>query len=121
MEVLRTHNIRRLVAADRNGRFRVYYPYVPGLKDGTCVDIHSKVLVVDDEWLRIGSANICNRSMGLDTECDVTFEAQGDVRKAAVIRRFRDRLLGEHLGVGRDEVEAAIERSGGLNAAIASL
>src|SRR5215813_11504096 len=85
MGVLRTHNIRRLVAADRNGRFRVYYPYVPGLKDGTCVDIHSKVLVVDDEWLRIGSANICNRSMGLDTECDLTFEARGDAAVSEVI------------------------------------
>jgi uncharacterized membrane protein YdjX (TVP38/TMEM64 family) len=121
MEVLRTQNIRKLIAADRHRRFKVYYPHVPGLKEGTCVDIHSKVMVVDDEWLRIGSANICNRSMGLDTECDLTFEARGDTRHAETIRAFRDQLLGEHLGVDPREVANAIERHGSLNAAIASL
>ena len=34
--------------------------------------IHSKVMVVDDRLLRIGSANINNRSMGTDTECDLS-------------------------------------------------
>jgi phosphatidylserine/phosphatidylglycerophosphate/cardiolipin synthase-like enzyme len=33
-------------------------------------------MIIDDEWLRIGSSNICNRSMGVDTECDVTIDAQ---------------------------------------------
>ena len=28
-------------------------------------------MIIDDEYLRIGSANFSNRSMGLDTECDV--------------------------------------------------
>ena len=37
--------------------------------------IHSKVMVIDDKLLRIGSANINNRSMGTDTECDLTIEA----------------------------------------------
>ena len=37
--------------------------------------MHSKIAVVDDQWLRVGSANFSNRSMGLDTECDVAFEA----------------------------------------------
>ena len=31
----------------------------------------------DDTLLRIGSANINNRSLGFDTECDMSFEAQG--------------------------------------------
>jgi phospholipase D1/2 len=39
-------------------------------------------MIVDDEWLRIGSSNLSNRSMGVDSECDVTVEAQGD-RSAA--------------------------------------
>jgi phospholipase D1/2 len=121
MEVLRTQNIRKLLAADRNGRFGVYYPDVPGLKEGTCVDIHSKVLIVDDEWLRIGSANICNRSMSFDTECDLTFEARGEARTAGVIGEFRNRLLGEHLGKKREEVQSHFERTGSLNAAITAL
>lgn len=121
MEVLRTQNIKKLIAADRSNRFRVYYPFVPELKEGTCVDIHSKVMAVDDEWLRIGSANICNRSMGFDTECDLTFEARGDARTAGAIRDFRDRLLGEHLGKDPAEVQRQFERTGTLHAAIAAL
>src|SRR5262245_16590532 len=121
MEVLRTQNIKKLIAADRSNRFRVYYPFVPGLKEGTCVDIHSKVMVVDDEWLRIGSANICNRSMGFDTECDLSFEARGEARTARVIRSFRERLLSEHLGKDPAELQREIERKGTLRAAIASL
>ena len=33
--------------------------------------VHAKLLIVDDTILRIGSANFNNRSMGLDSECDV--------------------------------------------------
>ena len=121
MEVLRTQNLKKLIAADRSNRFRVYYPFVPELKEDTCVDIHSKVMAVDDEWLRIGSANICNRSMGLDTECDLTFEARGEARTAGAIRDFRDRLLGEHLGKDPAEVQRQFERTGTLHAAIAAL
>ncbi len=69
------HELRE---ADRHGRFHVFYPDVPMLCEGTCLDLHSKVMIVDDEWLRIGSANLSNRSMGMDTECDVTLEARGD-------------------------------------------
>lgn len=121
MEVLRTQLIRKLRGADCYNRFGVYYPHVPGLKEGTCVDVHSKVLVVDDEWLRIGSANLCNRSMGMDTECDLTFEACGDRKVNEVVRDFRNGLLAEHLDVGIEDVEKARARSGSLNRAIESL
>lgn len=121
MHVLRTRLIQRLKAADRHGRFHVYYPHTPGLRDGTCIDVHSKVMIADDEWLRVGSANFCNRSMGLDTECDLTFEARGDARIAGVIRGFRERLLAEHLGVEADRVRGELARSGSLHGAIAAL
>ena len=121
MHVLRTRLIQKLKAADRAGRFGVYYPDTPGLKEGTCIDVHSKVMIVDDEWLRIGSANFCNRSMGLDTECDLTFEARGNENVAVVIRDFRERLLGEHLNVAPERVRAELARSPSLHAAIAAL
>src|SRR5687768_16761441 len=70
MHVLRTRLIQRLEHADRHGRFRVYYPHIPGLHEGKCIDIHSKVMIIDDTVLRIGSSNLCNRSMAFDTECD---------------------------------------------------
>ena len=81
MGVLRGRNHRLLRAADRNGRYRLYYPTLPWL-DGKddCLNIHSKVLVVDDELLMIGSANLADRSMGTDTECNLALEARGDPR-----------------------------------------
>jgi uncharacterized membrane protein YdjX (TVP38/TMEM64 family) len=96
----------------------VYYPHVPGLADGTCVDVHSKVMIVDDEWLRVGSANLCNRSMGMDTECDVTVEAGSKPGVARGIRDFRSRLLGEHLGMDPAGVQEEIARRRSIGAAI---
>ena len=121
MHVLRTRLIKQLRAADTHGRFEVYYPFVPGLKEGTCVDCHSKVMIVDDEWLRIGSANLSNRSMGLDTECDLTFEARGKRRIADAVRDFRDCLLAEHLAVPIERVREHVGTSGSLHAAIRAL
>ena len=59
--------------------------------------MHSKVLAVDDEFLTVGSANLSERSMRLDTECNVALEARGDPRIAQAIADLRARLLGEHL------------------------
>ena len=86
-----------------------------------CLDPHSKVTIVDDEWLRIGSSNISNRSMGVDTECDVTIEARGDERVQRVIRAFRDRLLAEHAGASFEETTNAIARAGNIARAIEKL
>ncbi len=38
--------------------------------------VHSKVMIVDDRYLRVGSANLCHRSMGTDTECDLSVAAE---------------------------------------------
>ena len=121
MHVLRTRLVKNLRAADRNGRFHLFYPHIEGLAEGTCIDVHSKLMIVDDEWLRIGSSNLSNRSMGVDTECDVVIEAGGARRVADTIRRFRDRILAEHLGAGMHEVADAIAHIGSLSGAIATL
>jgi len=105
MHVLRTGLLKRLAGADRHGRLRVCYPHVPELAEGCCLDVHSKLMIVDDQQLRIGSSNLANRSMGVDTECDLLVESRGrsDVQQA--IRDFRVRLMAEHLG--RDCAEVA--------------
>jgi phospholipase D1/2 len=121
MHVLRTRLIQRLQQADRHGRFRVYYPHICGLPDACCLDVHSKAMIVDDSALRVGSANLCNRSMGMDTECDVLIESRGDPAVARVIRRFRDRLLAEHLGVPLEELARQLDGSQSLHATIAAL
>ena len=120
MHVLRTRLIQRLQKADRHGRFRVYYPHVPGLPEGHCLDVHSKLLVIDDALLRIGSSNLCNRSMALDTECDLVVEARGQARVAQAIGDFRDKLLAEHLDTQPERVREEIQRAGSVHGAIAA-
>jgi phosphatidylserine/phosphatidylglycerophosphate/cardiolipin synthase-like enzyme/uncharacterized membrane protein YdjX (TVP38/TMEM64 family) len=120
MHVLRTRLIQRLQTADRHGRFRVYYPHVPGLPEGNCVDVHSKLLIIDDALLRIGSSNLCNRSMALDTECDLVVEARGQARIAQAIGEFRDKLLAEHLDTQPERVREEIQNAGSVHGAIAA-
>lgn len=63
--------------------------------------IHSKLLSVDDRFLTVGSANLTNRSMGVDTELNVSWEAAPQsMRQPLVenIRALRVSLLAEHTG-----------------------
>jgi phosphatidylserine/phosphatidylglycerophosphate/cardiolipin synthase-like enzyme len=78
--------------------------------------IHSKVLVVDDRFLSVGSANTNNRSMGLDTELNVSWEAEspGEAERIAAIRRARVNLLIEHTGRGDEASRRALRRRRGL-------
>jgi len=121
MGTLRTVVLRKLRDADVHGRFHAYHPHIPDLPGGQCCDLHTKLMVVDDEWLRIGSANFANRSMGLDSECDVAIEARGEERAAGAIRLFRNRLLAEHLDVTPEVVEERIRGAGSISGAIAAL
>ena len=122
MGVLRGRNHRLLRAADKNGRYRLYYPTLPWLDaKGECLNIHSKVLVVDDEFLMIGSANLADRSMGTDTECNLALEARGVPEVAHAITGLRDRLLAEHLDRSPAEIAEATEGSRSLHEAIAAL
>ena len=121
MQLLRSKHVHDLRAADRHGRFYACYPHITGLAEKTCIDMHSKVMIVDDEWLRVGSSNLSNRSMGVDTECDLVLQANGQSRLAAKILEFRNKLLAEHLGTESPAVTQAIEAHGSLRAAIGKL
>jgi phosphatidylserine/phosphatidylglycerophosphate/cardiolipin synthase-like enzyme len=116
MDMLRRHALRALSAADSHGRLRLVQPLASRARE-VCTFVHSKVMIVDDVHLRIGSANLSNRSMGMDTECDLI--AVGDSeRTAAGIRLVRARLVGEHLGLAAEEVTALWRRHGSLRALI---
>ncbi|RUM03875.1 phospholipase D-like domain-containing protein [Rhizobium chutanense] len=109
--------IRRLKRADRADRLRVYYPVTPGEDGEVEVLIHSKLMIADDELIRIGSSNLNNRSEGLDCECDMLFEAgSGDHRRA--IADLRNHLLSEYLGTSTEIFAAAFMQSGSVIAAI---
>ncbi len=118
MGVLAARIMRRLREADRHGRLRILEPVIPGDR-GVCV--HSKVTVVDDRLLRVGSANISNRSMGFDSECDLSIESTPERDVSREIRRIVDGLVGEHLGCGAEQVADARRRTGSLRGAIDEL
>ena len=113
MGVLRALLHERLQKVDVRGRYGLLYPYVPGLESPKLLNVHSKVLVVDDVLCSVGSANFNNRSMGFDTECNIVLEAHGEERIRRVIANLRNRLLAEHLASAPEVVAAEIERHGG--------
>ncbi|HMR34421.1 MAG TPA: VTT domain-containing protein [Geminicoccaceae bacterium] len=113
MDVGRVRLMRRLRrAAATPDRFRIMTVEVEAGGTTACVNVHAKLLIVDDRLLCVGSANLANRSMGLDTECNLAVEA-ADSRTAQAIRAIRARLLAEHLEAEPAEVERRLERHGG--------
>lgn len=121
MDVLRGRMVKQMQRADQHGRLRIYYPFQPGL-DGECISVHSKLMIVDDRYLRVGSSNTSNRSMGLDTECDLALESEREEDGVAdFIRTCRRRLLAEHLDCDEQALSDAEHEHDGLAAAIESL
>ncbi|WP_114942865.1 phospholipase D-like domain-containing protein [Microvirga calopogonii] len=105
--------IRRLRQCDRHGRLRVYYPVIPNGKGGECqVLIHSKLIIVDDVFVRIGSSNLNNRSIGLDSECDAAIEATTEEMRRTIVA-LRNRLLAEHLDVSPEAFDSALDANDG--------
>lgn len=122
MDALRSRTIGMLRDADGQGRLGMYYPFQEGLQGDETIKVHSKLMIVDDRFVRIGSANLNNRSMGFDTECDLAMEADGRaVDQNMAIRQLRNRLLGEHLGVPETAVDRTLRQSGSLLQAIREL
>lgn len=88
--------IRRLAACDRFGRFQAYYPVVPASNGEEPILIHSKMIIIDDRFLRTGSSNLNNRSVELDSELDATLMAT-QPSQFRDIKQARHSLLAEHL------------------------
>lgn len=108
MDTARARLFQALKQRDVHGRLRLYHPHTAG---GTPIYVHAKVLVIDEEVIRIGSSNFNNRSLRLDTECDVTIEQDGDQ-----IAAIRDDLIAEHLGTEPAAVTEAIAAHGLIGA-----
>jgi phosphatidylserine/phosphatidylglycerophosphate/cardiolipin synthase-like enzyme len=98
---------------DKHGRFRLYYPVTEKRED---IYVHSKITIVDDRMIRVGSANFNNRSMGLDSECDLLIDADlpGNEGAGETIAGLRADLLAEHLGVSVDTIDAKLAQTGSL-------
>lgn len=117
--LLRWQIVESLRASDGFGRLHVHYPMASVARD-VAVYVHAKLSIVDDDLVRIGSANIARRSMSIDTETDLCLVARTDEHRAR-IRALRERLVAEHLGLAAGEVRRALEAEGSLGRAIEAL
>ena len=117
MDRLRSVMIRRLHEADVFGRFRAYSPVTSG---GKPIIVHSKVTIIDDDIVRIGSANLNNRSFGFDTELELGLQAKNDAERA-IIRHLRGSLVGHFMARDAEAVERAMGTDDSLSRAIEAL
>ena len=94
----------RAVAAATGHALGIFYSLCDGVSEQfRTTYIHSKVALVDDRFLTVGSANLTNRSMGTDSELHASWETMPGEPDAQhlgrAIRRVRVSLLAEHAGV----------------------
>ena len=120
MGAARAELFEALCKADAKDRFRIYYPVT---ERGEDIYVHAKIMIVDDLILKVGSANMNNRSMGLDSECDVTLDGRRPANQGSRIQiaALRCDLMAEHLGVEPGEVARTFDETGSLIATIERL
>jgi phospholipase D1/2 len=114
-----TKNVERLrrVAQETGHALGVYYSLCSGDDPGrSATYIHSKLVCVDDRFLSVGSANLTNRSMGVDTELHASWEtvepSGAGTQLARSIRAIRTDLLREHAGLAERERDLLDDASG---------
>lgn len=117
MDELRQRRLQSLREADKLERLRVYFPTQADLPPDECISVHAKLMIIDDFFVHIGSANTSDRSMGMDTECDLAWEAADEKSTPRLLHR----LLSEHLDCSMEDVAATRAENRGLAAAIAEL
>jgi phosphatidylserine/phosphatidylglycerophosphate/cardiolipin synthase-like enzyme len=115
MDTARARLVEALRRRDRHGRLRLYHPFTAG---GEAIYCHAKILISDDQVFRLGSSNLNNRSMRLDTECDLAIAVEAESAAGRRIAAIRDDLLGEHLGIAPRLVGDTVARTGSLIAAV---
>ena len=115
MDGARAEVLATLKKADVFNRMTAWHPKTLG---GDNIIVHSKVTIIDDRLLRVGSSNLNNRSCGYDTECDVTVERDAP---DPAIRGVRQHLIAHFLGVPEAEFATVEAREGSVAGAISAL
>ena len=111
-----------IAKSKRGENFRLYIPVNAA---GENIYVHAKLSIVDDRLIRVGSSNLNNRSMGLDSECDVIIDC-GLPQNAGKghedeIRKIRQDLMAEHLDLDPQRVAEEEAKGAGLIATIEAL
>lgn len=91
MGVVQSRLFERLISiAEKTGtRLVLGCPFVYN-RDGTLerpVYVHSKMLIIDDKYMAIGSSNFNNRGFRVDTEITLTFVGDTDESRAEIRKR----------------------------------
>ncbi len=77
---------------------QLYSPYTEGSAPNKDIYVHAKVMIVDDRYVIVGSANISFTSMDFHSEMCVLVD---DARRALALRR---RLFAEHLCLSESQI-----------------
>lgn len=120
MDTARARLVTALRERDPGGRFAIYHPFTAG---GEAIYVHAKVTIIDDRMIRVGSANLNNRSMRLDTECDMSLDVDRHRGRdlEATVAAIREGLVAEHLGIEPATLRETLAETGSLIAAIERL
>jgi phosphatidylserine/phosphatidylglycerophosphate/cardiolipin synthase-like enzyme len=93
-----------------------------GTHDDPGTYIHAKLAIIDDMFLSVGSANMTNRSMGLDTELNASCEETDDNGNLTrSVQKIRVSLLMEHTGLKDEEYQNKLQDARGLVSYLESL
>jgi len=108
MDGARAQLLRSIGEHDKQKRFSIYVPHTTA---GEPIYVHAKLMIIDDRILRIGSANMNNRSLGLDSECDIFIDCDrpGNESACANIKALRASLLAEHCGLSAERVTQLLD------------
>lgn len=101
----RNEVMRRMKKADRYHRFKVYYPGIPNKDPDKFIKVHSKLMIIDNVFLTLGSANLNYRSMLVDSEINLSIETQKQDKLSDFISQNVIHLLSEHLHIKSEEFE----------------
>ena len=84
--------LTRLIACEEEGGRLFWAP----------IDVHAKLMIIDDVWLTVGSANLNDRGFTYESEINAVMLDRRDARS------LRLRLMAEHLGIPKEEAEAQL-------------
>ncbi|MDQ8206454.1 VTT domain-containing protein [Coraliomargarita sp. SDUM461003] len=117
--LLRCRLLEKLVEADTHSRFGAYFPHVSDeAGNESQVYVHAKTMICDDRAVMVGSANLSNRSMKVDSEVMMTLGLDEAAEAAPELLR---RLLGIHLGHSQDKVDQSLATTNSINQTIRDL
>jgi hypothetical protein len=98
--------LRRILACDRKGRFRVY--------ERPSASTSAPLLIVDDQFVKIGTSDLTSKSLGASRAVDLSIEAVGRPQVVTAIARLRRERIGRMLGLEPSEFDARFLLDGSL-------